>query len=97
MTLNNRQIRHLRGLTHHLQPVVTVADKGLSENVMAEIESALDHHELVKIKLRSDRETRAGWVKEIIARTGAEKVHTIGQVASFFRRNPEKPVVELPK
>jgi RNA-binding protein len=97
MTLNNRQIRHLRGLTHHLQPVVTVAEKGLSENVMAEIESALNHHELVKIKLRSDRETRAGWVQEIIEQTGAEKVHTIGQVASFFRRNPEKPVVELPK
>jgi RNA-binding protein len=97
MTLNNRQIRHLRGLTHHIQPVVTVAEKGLSDNVMAEIESALDHHELVKIKLRSDRETRAGWVQDIIERTGAEKVHTIGQVASFFRRNPEKPVVELPK
>ena len=43
MTLSNRQIRHLRGLTHSLQPVVIVADKGLSENVMAEIELALDH------------------------------------------------------
>mgnify|MGYP001557496399 FL=1 len=49
MSLNNRQIRHLRGLTHNLQPVVLVADNGLTENVMAEIESALDHHELVKI------------------------------------------------
>lgn len=97
MTLNNRQVRHLRGLTHHLQPVVIVADKGLSENVMAEIESALDHHELVKIKLRTDRETRASWIVEIVERTGAEKVHSIGQVVSLFRRNPEKPVVELPK
>ena len=97
MTLNNRQIRHLRGLTHHLQPVVTVADKGLSENVMAEIESALDHHELVKIKLRTDRETRASWIADIIESTGSEKVHSIGQVVSLFRRNPEKPVVELPK
>ena len=96
MTLNNRQVRHLRGLTHSLQPVVTVADKGLTENVMAEIESALDHHELVKIKLRSDRETRARWISEIAEGCGAEKVHVIGQVACFFRRNPEKPVVELP-
>ena len=96
MTLSNRQIRHLRGLTHSLQPVVIVADKGLSENVMAEIESALDHHELVKIKLKSDRETRTGWIREISDRCQAEKVHVIGQVACFFRRNKKKPVIELP-
>ncbi|MEE4218627.1 MAG: ribosome assembly RNA-binding protein YhbY [Xanthomonadales bacterium] len=96
MSLNNRQVRHLRGLTHNLQPVVMVADKGLTENVMNEIESALDHHELVKVKLKTDRETRKQWVAEIIERCRAEKVQTIGQVASFFRRNPEKPVVDLP-
>jgi RNA-binding protein len=86
----------LRGLTHSLQPVVIVADKGLSENVLAEIESALDHHELVKIKLKSDRETRTGWIREIAERCNAEKVHVIGQVACFFRRNSKKPVIELP-
>ena len=86
----------MRGLTHNLQPVVMVADKGLSENVMAEIEAALDHHELVKIKLKSDRETRTEWIREISERCKAEKVHVIGQVACFFRRNSKKPVIELP-
>lgn len=96
MPLSNQQIRHLRGLTHHLKPVVTVADKGLSENVMAEIETALDHHELVKIKLRSDRDTRSEWSDVISKRCNAQMVHSIGQVACFFRRNPKKPVIELP-
>lgn len=96
MTLNNRQTRHLRSLAHHLKPVVTVADKGLTENVMAEIENALDHHELVKIKLRADRETRTGLIDAIVAQCGAERVQTIGQVVSIFRRNPKKPVIELP-
>lgn len=96
MPLSNRQIRYLRGLTHSLQPVVMVADKGLTENVIGEIESALDHHELVKVKLRTDRETRAQWIDQIVSQCGAEKVHTIGQVACFFRRNTKKPVVELP-
>lgn len=97
MSLSNRQVRHLRGLTHHIKPVVMVGDKGLNENVMAEIESALDHHELVKIKLRGDRETRAAWQETIRNSCGAEQVHSIGQVACFFRRNPEKPVITLPK
>ena len=96
MSLSNRQLRHLRGLTHHLKPVVMVGDKGLSENVMAEIETALNHHELIKVKLRGDRETRSTWADEIARRFSAEPVHSIGQVACFFRRNREKPVIVLP-
>ncbi|MDT8319862.1 MAG: ribosome assembly RNA-binding protein YhbY [Xanthomonadales bacterium] len=96
MTLTSRQNRYLRGLTHHLQPVVMVADKGLSENVMAEIESALEHHELIKIKLRGNRETRGRWIKEISKACSTEPVQVIGQVACFFRRNPKKPVIALP-
>ena len=95
MPLNSRQKRQLRGLTHQLQPVVMVADKGLSENVMSEIETALDHHELVKIKLRADRDTRKDWEARIERDCAAEKVHSIGQVACFFRRNQKKPVIEL--
>ena len=96
MGLNARQKKHLRGRLHALHPIVTVADKGLSDSVMAEIESALDHHELVKIKLRSDRQTRAGWIEEIARRTGAESVQVIGQTASFYRRNADKPQIVLP-
>lgn len=96
MALSARQTRYLRGLTHRLQPVVIVGDKGLSENVLAEIDAALTHHELVKIKLRSDRDTRNAWATEIAGRCHAEPVHSIGQVACFFRRNPEKPVIALP-
>lgn len=96
MSLTNSQLRYLRGLTHHLKPVVMVSDKGLSENVMVEIETALDHHELVKIKLRGERDTREAWIKEIVEKSGALPVHSIGQVACFFRRNPKKPIIALP-
>lgn len=97
MSLSASQKKYLRGLTHALHPVVTVADKGLTDNVMAEIEQALDHHELVKIKIRSDRDSRVLQIEEIVRRCSAEKVHVIGQVACFFRRNPKKPVIEFPQ
>lgn len=96
MALTASQKRHLRGLTHHINPVVMVGDKGLSDNVMAELERALDHHELIKVKLRADRATRQQWAADIAARCGAEAVHVIGQVACFYRRNAKKPVIELP-
>ena len=96
MSLTSKQIRYLRGLTHPLKPVVMVANKGLNENVMLEIEAALAQHELVKIKLRADRDTRSAWIKQISEQCAADKVHIIGQVACFFRRNKKNPKIVIP-
>lgn len=96
MSLTRSQKKYLRGLSHQLDPVVIVAGKGLSENVRAEIEQALDHHELIKIKLRGDREQRQAWIDDLVERDGVELVHSIGQVACVFRRNREKPRIALP-
>jgi len=93
MSLKNNQIRKLRGLCHTLSPVVMVADKGLSENVQAEIETALDNHELIKVKLRGEREQRTAWIEQILADTSAELVQKIGQVACFYRPNPKDPKI----
>jgi RNA-binding protein len=73
-----------------------VADKGLSENVMTEIQTALEHHELIKVKLRTDRESRQALIKRISESLEAEKIHVIGQVACFYKRNRKKPVIEFP-
>lgn len=96
MALNNRQLRYLRGLTHDLHPVVMVGDKGLSENVLGEIENALEVHELIKVRVRADREERRALMDRIAERFNAEQVHSIGQVACYYRRHPERPALELP-
>lgn len=96
MALSASQKRYLRGLTHDINPVVMLGEKGLTDNVMAELEQALDHHELIKVKLRSDRETRQAWTRQIAQSCRAELVHEIGQVACFFRRNQKQPVIQLP-
>jgi len=97
MPLSNTQRKYLRGLSHDLNPVVMVADKGLSENVLAEVEQALEHHELIKIKLRGEREQRDAWIEQLVSTTRAELVHRIGQVVCLYRRHPEKPKIELPR
>jgi len=94
MPLTTAQKKNLRGQVHHLKPVVTIADKGLSGNVLAEIERALNDHELIKVKLRGDRETRRAWAESIASQCRAELIQSIGQVASFYRRHPEKPVID---
>lgn len=96
MKLSASQKRYLRGLTHHINPVVMMGDKGLTDNVMMEIEQALDHHELIKVKMRSDRDTRKAWSTEICTRSAATAVHSIGQVVCFYRPNPKRKVIDLP-
>ncbi|MEM7053729.1 MAG: ribosome assembly RNA-binding protein YhbY [Pseudomonadota bacterium] len=94
--LNNQQIRFLRGRCHQLSPVVMVADQGLTENVKSEIELALDSHELIKIKLRGEREQRGEWIESISKETKAELVQKIGQIACFYRPNPDRSQIQLP-
>ncbi|MFC1776661.1 ribosome assembly RNA-binding protein YhbY [Pseudomonadota bacterium] len=93
MPLKTAQKKNLRGQAHHLKPVVIVADKGLSETVIAEIERALDDHELIKVKLRGDRDVRKAWMLSIAKQCRAELIQSIGQVACFYRKHPEKPVI----
>ena len=93
MPLKASQKKNLRAQAHHLKPLVVVADKGLSESVVTEIKRVLNDHELIKVKLRSDREKRKQWVQSIVDLCQAEHVTSIGQVACFYRRHPEKPVI----
>ncbi|MCU0233692.1 MAG: ribosome assembly RNA-binding protein YhbY, partial [Thermoanaerobaculales bacterium] len=94
MALTDPQRRHLRGLAHHLKPVVLMGQHGLKDTVLSEIDGALTHHELVKVRVAGeDRDERASTIEAIVAATGADLVQTIGHVAVLFRRNPKKPRV----
>ena len=98
MPLSDNQRRHLRGLAHHLKPVVMVGQDGLNPSVLAEVDAALTAHELIKVKVAAaDREERAALVAAIAATAGAELVQSIGHVAALFRRNPKKPRIALPR
>ncbi|MCL0340909.1 YhbY family RNA-binding protein, partial [Escherichia coli] len=54
MNLSTKQKQHLKGLAHPLKPVVMLGNNGLTEGVLAEIEQALGHHELIKVKIASE-------------------------------------------
>ena len=80
MNLSTKQKQHLKGLAHPLKPVVMLGNNGLTEGVLAEIEQALGHHELIKVKIASeDRETKALIVEAIVRETGACNVQVIGK------------------
>ena len=96
--LTAHQKKHLRGLDHKLKPVIMVGDAGLSDSLLEEYERTLEHHELIKVKIRvGDREARDDIISRLCADYAAELVQRIGNTALVFRRNDEKPKVLLPK
>src|SRR5882672_6327419 len=98
MSLSPSQKRYLRGLAHDLSPVILTGNKGVTAAVINEFAIALDHHELVKVKLSSDdRVERGAQIDTMANASGAEVVQRIGRVACFYRRNAKQPRLALPK
>ena len=94
--ITDKQIIFLRKSCHHIKPIVTIGNAGLTENVMSEIEIALSHHELVKIKIAGNSEERKIIADTIVKQSGAVLVQSIGHTASFYRE-ADKPKIQLPK
>lgn len=86
MKLATNDKKRLRTIAHNLSPVVTVAQKGLTEGVVEEIERAISEHELIKIKIyAADRDARRELTMQICETSRAELVQSIGNVAVLYR------------
>lgn len=96
--LSPDQRRELRARAHHLQPVVSIAEKGLSEGVLKEAEIALRAHELIKIRVYGDdRAVREAIYAELCAKLDCAPVQHIGKLLVLYRPGAEKPKVAAPK
>ncbi|MDG2916698.1 ribosome assembly RNA-binding protein YhbY [Bisgaard Taxon 10/6] len=97
MILTTKQKQYLKGLAHHLNPVVMLGGNGLTEGVLAEIDNALNHHELIKVKVAgADRDTKQLIINAIVRETHATEVQTIGHVLVLYRPSDE-PKILLPR
>ena len=97
MSLNKKQIQHLKGLAHSLKPVVLLGNNGLTEAVVAEIDYALNHHELIKVKVPTDdRQNKALIVEAICRETNSTQVQVIGKTLVIYRQSAEQKI-RIPK
>lgn len=98
MNLNNKQKQFLKGLAHPLKPVVMLGNNGLTEGVLAEIEQALQHHELIKVKISTEeRETKSLIADAIVRETKAVNVQVIGSMLVLYRPSTEDRKIILPR
>ncbi len=97
MKLHSKQKQHLKSVAHALKPVVILGNNGLTKTLLAEIDQALNHHELIKIKIATtDREDLNLMAEAIVQKTGASHVALIGRILTLYRP-AEKPRISLPR
>jgi RNA-binding protein len=90
MSLSSSQKKTLRRIAHHLDAVVQIGDKNVTENVIAETDRALRDHELIKVRINSgERDDRTVLGDELATACEADVVQRIGKVAVLFRANPK--------
>ena len=96
MSLSGKQKHFLRGLAHSRPAIVIVGNAGPTDAVIAELDAALEHHELVKIKLAGmDKQQRKSALSKLCKATGAQAVQLIGHMGVLYRANQD-PKITLP-
>ncbi len=97
VNLTGAQRRALRGLGHHLKPVVQIGKSGITDGLVEATEAALLQHELIKIAISGESPDGRKEAPELLAtRAGAHVAQVIGRVALLYRRRSEDPSIELP-
>lgn len=96
--LTAAQNRFLRGQAHGLKAMLQVGGKGITDSLVAEVGDALEHHELIKIKVAGeDREARDAMIGLLARRVDAALVQRIGHVAVLYRPSKDKRQIVLPR
>jgi RNA-binding protein len=94
--LTQSQVKQLRALGHQLKPLVLVGQAGITQGLIDELSSTLEHHELVKVRLSgAEREERDAMAKTLSEQTSSSIIQRIGHMVLLFRRNPKKTKITL--
>src|SRR5437588_12379 len=93
MPMTSSRRSELRSQAHQLTPVVIIGEKkGLTDEVLAEIDRSLKAHELIKIRAATDdRNARELWMEKICERLQAQAIQQIGKILVVYRENFDKP------
>lgn len=96
MALTGKQVRHLRSLAHHLNPIVYIGKADVTDSVVKQAEAALEAHELVKCGVQDGSSLSAQDAAEALAAaTGAQVVQVIGHRFSLYRLSTRKDIEHI--
>jgi RNA-binding protein len=94
--LTGKQKRHLRALGHKLKALIQIGKKDIEEALVNETNAALDHHELVKVKLLESCNLDKHEASSMLADACAAEVAQILGKTFLLYRPAATPIIALP-
>ena len=96
--ITSKQRAQLRGMANRLDSVIHVGKTGLTDNITTQLNDVLKVRELIKGTVQEASPLTAREVADALAKaTKSDVVQVIGRRFVLYRRNDEKPVIELVK
>ncbi len=96
--LTSKQRAYLRSLGNELEPIVQVGKGGISENLIAQVDEALEARELLKVRVLKNALVDIRDVADELAEsTDADVVQVIGSIVLLYRESIENAQIELPE
>lgn len=96
--LTGKQKRFLRAEAHHLTPIFQVGKGGVNEQMLRQIEEALEARELIKVRILDNCEMDKHEVAEALAKgTNSELVQLIGLTVVLYKESKKHKRIRLPK
>lgn len=95
-SLTSKQIRKLRSLGTTEDAVVMIGKEGVTPTVVASAREAIKKRELIKVRvLQNAPDEPEDAITVLAERADANLVQVIGRNGLLFRRNFDKPRIEL--
>ncbi|UOY94075.1 ribosome assembly RNA-binding protein YhbY [Ectobacillus sp. JY-23] len=95
--LTGKQKRYLRAQAHHLSPIFQVGKGGVNENMIKQIQEALEVRELIKVSVLQNCDEDRHEVAEALSEgAGAELVQVIGSTIVLYKESRENKQIVLP-
>ena len=98
MPLSGKQRRYLRGLGHNLEPIVQIGKLGLTDAVTSAVDTALEEHELIKVRIGTEcPDDRHDVAERLAPAVKSEVAQVLGRTLLLWRKRPKDSKIQLPK
>ena len=95
--LTGKQARFLRSVGHSLKPILQVGKFGITDNFIKQVNSALDTHELIKVKVGKNSETELKKAVDILlSQIPCQLAQSIGKTLLLYKPKDDNPKAEIP-
>ena len=96
--MTSKQRAYLRGLANPLTAILQVGKNGLNDNLIKQVEDALEARELIKLSvLETAPEDNRTIAETLASATNSVLVQVVGNKITLYRAKKKNPKIQLPE